>query len=496
MEGAYQKKGLSSDDSQLKHDFGVDKVDTYAGAYQELEQSGYSSNHDQLLTYEEYFAQYNPYAETSPQEYDSGSQLDPCITDLIEQIDVSDTRTPESEDQVDVAYTHLDSQAHTRNNYDGYNYSSAINNIMDPYSTWTHAQQQYQQAIQFALQNPKLGPLQWPGGYHPQHTHALTYSKIFVGGLKRDTDRKTLTRYFSKFGPIKRVDLVMDPRNPGKNRGFAFVQFEHIEGCERACNRGQFHNLEGHDVEVKRAVLKPPGSGPETAGITGIDPTAYGYGMMSHYYGANGQAATTNGMQPASATTATNAAQAAVSAAAQIPQTAQVTAFNHIIPAQVDSIRVAKKTGSEENGLDDTAKETTDCLLESPAFALASPTSEHAAGMAATQAGLENQYYVYQPTMASTEATTNGSTTGSMTASGYSVLPGANGVDYSSAYQGLVTIPSSDASAYGYYYYPSQQVLTTNMVLPQGYAKEELETTPVTEGSQFTLDGITQLEKL
>lgn len=156
--------------------------------------------------------------------------------------------------------------------------------------------QQYQQAIQFALQNPKLGPLQWPGGYHPQHTHTLTYAKIFAGGLKRDTDRKTLMRYFTKFGQVKRVDLVMDPRNPGKNRGFAFVQFEGIDGCERACTRGQFHNIDGHDVEVKRAVLKPPGSGSETAGI-GIDPTAYG--MMGQYYGVTQQQQQATAGQPA-----------------------------------------------------------------------------------------------------------------------------------------------------------------------------------------------------
>ena len=153
-------------------------------------------------------------------------------------------------------------------------------------SLYLSAQQQYQQAIQFALQNPKLGPLQWPGGFHPQHTHALTFSKIFVGGLKRDTERKSIVRHFGKFGSIKRVDLVMDPRNPSKNRGFAFVQFEHIDGCERACRKGQFHNIDGHDVEVKRAVLKPPGSGNETAGI---DPTAYGYGMMQQYYQGGGQ---------------------------------------------------------------------------------------------------------------------------------------------------------------------------------------------------------------
>lgn len=64
----------------------------------------------------------------------------------------------------------------------------------------------------------------------------------------------------------------MDPRNPTRNRGFAFIQFEYIEACEEACRFGQFHNMFGHDVEVKRAVLKPPGSGSETAGI---DPTSY-----------------------------------------------------------------------------------------------------------------------------------------------------------------------------------------------------------------------------
>jgi len=135
-----------------------------------------------------------------------------------------------------------------------------------------NAAKQYQQSIQFALQSPKFGPNQWPGGCHPQHTHALTYSKIFVGGLKRETTRQQLNRYFSKFGPIRKIDVVMDPRNPTRNRGFAFIQFEYIEACEEACRFGQFHNMFGQDVEVKRAVLKPPGSGSETAGI---DPTSY-----------------------------------------------------------------------------------------------------------------------------------------------------------------------------------------------------------------------------
>jgi hypothetical protein len=58
----------------------------------------------------------------------------------------------------------------------------------------------------------------------------------------------------------------MDPQAGGKNRGFAFVQYETVESCEMVC-RQQYHTVDGHQVEVKRAVLKPPGSSSETPGI-------------------------------------------------------------------------------------------------------------------------------------------------------------------------------------------------------------------------------------
>ena len=122
----------------------------------------------------------------------------------------------------------------------------------------------------------------WPGGFHPQHTHALTFGKIFVGGLKRQTTKKTLNEYFKLFGCVKRIDLVMDPKQPSRNKGFAFVHFSDVTGCERACEKGQFHEIDGREVEVKRAVLKPPGC--EAAGI---NPTIYGYGVMEQYYNPN-----------------------------------------------------------------------------------------------------------------------------------------------------------------------------------------------------------------
>ena len=80
-----------------------------------------------------------------------------------------------------------------------------------------------------------------------------------MGGLKRDTNKDELEAYFSKFGKVRKLDLVMDPQADNKNRGFAFVQYENVESCEMACQL-QYHSIDGHSVEVKRAVLKPPGT--------------------------------------------------------------------------------------------------------------------------------------------------------------------------------------------------------------------------------------------
>lgn len=116
---------------------------------------------------------------------------------------------------------------------------------------------QYINQQQQIMQMPNLGPHAW-GGFHPQHAHQLTYAKIFVGGLKRETTKHDLEAYFSNFGKVRKLDLVMDPQDQVRNRGFAFVQYETVEACEAACGQ-QYHTIDGHKVEVKRAILKPPG---------------------------------------------------------------------------------------------------------------------------------------------------------------------------------------------------------------------------------------------
>lgn len=313
--------------------------------------------------------------------------------------------------------------------------------------------QQYQQAIQFALQNPKLGPLQWPGGYHPQHTHTLTYAKIFVGGLKRDTDRKTLMRYFTKFGQVKRVDLVMDPRNPGKNRGFAFVQFEQIDGCERACNRGQFHNIDGHDVEVKRAVLKPPGSGSETAGI-GIDPTAYG--MMGQYYGVQQQGAVAQPMyqgQVVADTTPTSTEPANENSTPEVQAAATATAAT---TAATESTSSPDNTATAQQTLTTTAVE---------------PNGD---------ASVANYYYYQAYPSSGTDAATPS------TPQQYAMIqsPGPYGYAYGIATPTSPTSESLGEYAYMYGAAPAQTSLIADASLQQFQATIQAESSPTKASGQ------------
>lgn len=53
----------------------------------------------------------------------------------------------------------------------------------------------------------------------------LTVKKIFVGGIKEDTEEYHLREYFEEYGKIETIE-VMEDRQSGKKRGFAFVTFD------------------------------------------------------------------------------------------------------------------------------------------------------------------------------------------------------------------------------------------------------------------------------
>uniref|UniRef100_A0A3B4DJD9 RRM domain-containing protein n=1 Tax=Pygocentrus nattereri TaxID=42514 RepID=A0A3B4DJD9_PYGNA len=59
-----------------------------------------------------------------------------------------------------------------------------------------------------------------------------TVKKIFVGGIKEDTDEEHLRDYFSQFGKIEEVN-IMTEKNSDKRRGFAFITFDDHDAVDR-----------------------------------------------------------------------------------------------------------------------------------------------------------------------------------------------------------------------------------------------------------------------
>lgn len=71
--------------------------------------------------------------------------------------------------------------------------------------------------------------------------------KIFVGGIKEDTEDSHLRDYFTQFGTIEVIDIMTD-RNTGKKRGFAFVTFDDHDSVDRIVSKYLVYSLsEKHD---------------------------------------------------------------------------------------------------------------------------------------------------------------------------------------------------------------------------------------------------------
>ncbi|KAB1279326.1 Heterogeneous nuclear ribonucleoprotein A3 [Camelus dromedarius] len=82
----------------------------------------------------------------------------------------------------------------------------------------------------------------------------LTVKKIFVGGIKEDTEEYNLRDYFEKYGKIETIE-VMEDRQSGKKRGFAFVTFDDHDTVDKIVVQ-KYHTINGHNCEVKKALSK------------------------------------------------------------------------------------------------------------------------------------------------------------------------------------------------------------------------------------------------
>ncbi|XP_067882429.1 heterogeneous nuclear ribonucleoprotein A3 homolog 1-like isoform X2 [Heterodontus francisci] len=82
----------------------------------------------------------------------------------------------------------------------------------------------------------------------------LTVKKIFVGGIKEDTEEHHLRDYFEKFGKIE-VTEVMTDRQSGKKRGFAFITFDDHDAVDKIVVQ-KYHTVNGHNCEVRKALSR------------------------------------------------------------------------------------------------------------------------------------------------------------------------------------------------------------------------------------------------
>lgn len=84
--------------------------------------------------------------------------------------------------------------------------------------------------------------------------------KIFVGGVKDHMEPDNLSQYFSQYGVVEKVEIISD-KQTGRKRGFGFVFFEDTDSATKAVLT-KFHNIEGNQVEVKKALTKQELGGP------------------------------------------------------------------------------------------------------------------------------------------------------------------------------------------------------------------------------------------
>ncbi|XP_043939892.1 heterogeneous nuclear ribonucleoprotein A1 isoform X2 [Protopterus annectens] len=82
----------------------------------------------------------------------------------------------------------------------------------------------------------------------------LTVKKIFVGGIKEDTEEHHLRDYFTEYGKIEVIEIMTD-RGSGKKRGFAFVTFDDHDSVDKIVIQ-KYHTINGHNCEVRKALSK------------------------------------------------------------------------------------------------------------------------------------------------------------------------------------------------------------------------------------------------
>lgn len=77
--------------------------------------------------------------------------------------------------------------------------------------------------------------------------------KLFVGGIKEDTEEHHLRDYFEEYGKIDTIEIITDKQS-GKKRG-GFVTFDDHDPVDKTVLQNH-DNINVHNAEVRKALSR------------------------------------------------------------------------------------------------------------------------------------------------------------------------------------------------------------------------------------------------
>ena len=80
----------------------------------------------------------------------------------------------------------------------------------------------------------------------------MSQSKIYVGNLSYNTTEDELRDYFSQFGNIEDIKLIIDFAT-GRSKGFGFISYGSDQECESAVATANGYELSGRKLKVNIA---------------------------------------------------------------------------------------------------------------------------------------------------------------------------------------------------------------------------------------------------
>uniref|UniRef100_A0A8C0CRU7 Heterogeneous nuclear ribonucleoproteins A2/B1 n=1 Tax=Balaenoptera musculus TaxID=9771 RepID=A0A8C0CRU7_BALMU len=89
----------------------------------------------------------------------------------------------------------------------------------------------------------------------PKRAAHVTVKKLFVGGIKEDTEEHHLRDYFEAYGQIDTIEIITD-RQSGKKRGFGFVTFDKYDPVDKTTVLQKYHTINGRNAEVRKALSR------------------------------------------------------------------------------------------------------------------------------------------------------------------------------------------------------------------------------------------------